>query len=212
MADPRRVVRGSVWAKSTAVSRDCKRIYGADCDKIYLHGTVVEVLTHRPEGARRSTTLIKAKYKVGHGEKIQVINLAQLKKDNPNPSPAATPAPAPTTAPADTSSPQNLEQSSSTSNNVPTTSTPSVQATNMDPPPTVQTTATGTTNSTGTASTGASQVPTVSCHGIDWFSLASTDLPTNGPFTHKAWKLTCQYTGAVPWFSPIRGLSQTGFK
>jgi Transposase IS4 len=200
MADPRRVVGGSVWAKATAVSRDCKRIYGVDCDKIWLHGTVLEVLNHRPEGAKRSTTLINAKFKVGDGERVKTIGLSQLKKDNPNPPSETAPPPAQNSA----SSPENPEQSSVTNNGVPCipAGTPTNTTENTAPtaPGTAQTSATATTNSTGTASTGASQVPTVSCHGVDWFD-RPTDLPTNGPFTRKGWKLTCQYTSKE--FTPL---------
>ena len=72
----------------------------------------MEVLTHRPEGSRRATTLIKAKYNVGDFEKVKIINLAQLKKDNPNP--VAEPPSVPGVPPAHTL-PQNLEQSSTNS-------------------------------------------------------------------------------------------------
>jgi Transposase IS4 len=189
MVDSRRVVGGTVWAKSTSVSRDCKRIYGVECDKTYLCGVVIEVLTHKPDGARRATTLIKAKYKVGDGEKIQIINLAQLKKENPNPPTAAAPVGDVTPA----SSHENSEQSSTTNDDThpPTTSSPTPTTTTNVPPATVQTTATSNTNSTG-GSSEATRTPTVSCHGTNWFE-GGTDLPTNGPFTHKTWKLTCQY-------------------
>ena len=76
--DTRRVVGGSVWAKATAISNDSRRIYGVDADKMWLHGEVTEVLVNRPEGARRATTLIKAKYKVGNSEKVKILGLAQL--------------------------------------------------------------------------------------------------------------------------------------
>jgi hypothetical protein len=117
MADPQRIVGGTVWAKSTAVSRDCKRIYGVECDKIWLRGTVMEVLIHRPEGARRSTTLIKANYTIGDGQRVKVINIAQLKKDDPNPVAAAAPPPPAPPIPegVEEASPQNPEQTSANS-------------------------------------------------------------------------------------------------
>jgi Transposase IS4 len=150
----------------------------------------MEVLVHRPEGARRSTTLIKAKYTVGNGERVKVINLAQLKKENPN---APVPPPdASTAVPPAASSPENLEQSSTTAASEGGTPTRTSESTVPVPPGTVQTTSTQASQST--ASTGASRIPIATCHGTDWFE-GGTDLPTNGPFTRKSWKLTCQYTG-----------------
>jgi hypothetical protein len=87
MVDPRRVVGNPVWAKAMHVSRDCRQIYGADVDKMWICGTVLECMTSKPDGARRATTLIKASYQVGNGEPVKIINIAQLKKDDPNPLP-----------------------------------------------------------------------------------------------------------------------------
>ena len=65
-----------MWAKATAVSRDSRRIYGVDVDKLYLRGTVLEVMvSSRPEGARRASTLIKARYTVGDRELVKIISL-----------------------------------------------------------------------------------------------------------------------------------------
>ena len=83
-SDPRRVIGGAVWAKSTAVSNDSRRIYGVEADKTWIVGEVLEVLVNRPEGARRATTLIKAKYRIGEScKKIKILGLSQLKKENP---------------------------------------------------------------------------------------------------------------------------------
>jgi hypothetical protein len=87
MADPRWVVGNPVWAKAMQVSKDCRRIYGADVDKLWLHGTVLEIITQRKENARRATTLVKASYVVGNGERVKIINISQLKKDDPNSTP-----------------------------------------------------------------------------------------------------------------------------
>ena len=107
-ADPRRVVGGVVWAKATAVSNDSRRIYGVDADKHWLQGQVTDVIVNRPEGSRRATTLIRAKYRVGEVEKEKILGLAQLKKDNPveQVPQAAVGAPEPAAAhvPASTSS------------------------------------------------------------------------------------------------------------
>ena len=81
--DPRRIVGGSCWAKSTSVSNDSRRIFGVDAGKIWLRGTVLEVLSVRSEGTQRASTLIKARYSLGEVERIKVLNLMQLKKENP---------------------------------------------------------------------------------------------------------------------------------
>jgi hypothetical protein len=75
MVDSRRVVGNSVWAKEMHVSRDCRRINGADVDKIWICGTVLECMTSSPDGARRATTLIKASYQVGNGERVKITVL-----------------------------------------------------------------------------------------------------------------------------------------
>jgi Transposase IS4 len=166
-----------VWAKSTAVSRDCKRIYGVECDKIYLRGIVMEVLIHRPEGARRSTTLIKAKYTVGDGERVKVINIAQLKKEDPNP-PVAEQPPAVEPTTEIVQAPSQNDQAA-----------PGVTTSPHQDGATV-----ATHQSASTASTGHSQIPVATCHGREWRE-SNTELPTNGPFIRKSWKFICQYTG-----------------
>jgi hypothetical protein len=178
--DPRRVVGNPIWAKAMHVSRDCRRIYGADVDKLWLRGEVLEVMVSRAEGAKRSSTLIKAKYPVGNGERVKIINISQLKKDDPNP-----PSPAPVMA-AEAEIPagshKNLEQSSSTTRNTPN----QVATTTRAEPGSVQT--------HGTSSTGSSQQPVAKCHGMEWYD-SNTEAPTNGPFPRSPWKMLCQYTG-----------------
>ena len=177
-----------MWAKSTAVSRDCKRIYGVECDKIWVRGTVIEVLVHRPEGARRSTTLIKANYTVGDGQRVKVINIAQLKKDDPNAGTAPPPAPPIMPGVGVEALRQNPEQSSV--NGGQTADSPQAVATTENPVPgTVETHASG-----GTASTGHSRIAVATCHGREWME-GNTDLPTNGAFVRKTWKMICQYSG-----------------
>ena len=92
-ADPRRVVGSTCWAKATSVSNDGRRILGVDAHKIWLRGTVLEVISVRSEGAQRATTWIKAKYRLGDTEKIKLINLQQLKKENPDATAASPIAP-----------------------------------------------------------------------------------------------------------------------
>jgi hypothetical protein len=155
MTDPRRIVGGTIWAKATHVSRDCRRIYDVEVDKLWLKGTVMEVVVNRPEGSRWATTMIKAKFVVGNGKRVKVIiGLAQTKKDNLNPP----------TEEAAASSPKNLEQNRNGPPPHPP-NTPPVDVKPMHPqvPETVQTQA-----SASTASTGHSTVPVATCHGIDW--------------------------------------------
>ena len=106
--DPRRIVGGTCWAKSTSVSNDSRRVYGAEAGNLWLCGTVLEVLSIRSEGAQRATTWIKAKYTVGNTEKVKLLNLMQLKRENPVAVPDA-PAPevAPPVAPAVAAAPGN---------------------------------------------------------------------------------------------------------
>ena len=194
VTDPRRIPGGFVWAKATSVSNDARRIYGVDADKMYLRGVVIEPLTSRPEGAKRATTLIKAKYRVGNVEKIKLINLAQLKKDDPNPAPAPVAAPPPTTTEATTTEATTSPQdSTNNANQEPTTPVPATAAPTVAPPGTVQTQATAGSNSSSV------RIPVATVHNRQWFD-GETDLPTNGPFVRKAWKLTCQCSGRE--FSP----------
>jgi hypothetical protein len=140
------------------VSRDSRRIYGQDVDKLWLHGEVLEVMTHRLDGDRWSTTFVKAKYSsFGNGEQVKVINIAQLKKDNPNPTPEEKQPTA--------SSHENVEQSSIPANNG---EAPSLT-------PTVGPTTTGTAvphtsktqASAGLSSTSSSQRPVCSNHSME---------------------------------------------
>ena len=188
MADPRRVVGNPIWAKAMHVSRDCRQIYGADVDKLWLRGEVLEVITQRSEGARCSTTLVKGKFVVGNGERVKIINIAQLKKDNPNSPP---PRQEEQQGTADGSSHENLEQSSTGPPRTP----PAVNttgATENHVPQTVETQ--GTTGSSSSTGTSASQRPVTSSHDVDWYDDGSTTFPTNGPFPRRTWKLHCQYT------------------
>jgi Transposase IS4 len=178
--DPRRVVGGSAWAKATHVSKDARRIYGVEVDKKWLRGTVLEVLNSRPDGSRRSTTIVKLSFKVGDSEKVKCINLAQLKRDDPNPGVEEVPAAA------------QEEQTPST-----TTTPPSSTLPNTPPATTTNTIEPGgTTATTSTNSTGSSRTPVYECRdGRKWYD-GETDLPTNGPFVRKGWKLVDQYTGS----------------
>ena len=177
--DPRCTVGGFCWAKATSVSNDSHRIYGVEAPKIWLRGTVLEVLSVRSEGAQRASTLIKAQYKVGNVERVKILNLMQLKKENPVPDPVP-----PVTTPPDAGS---LPAGSVPNEGV----NPSSAAAPIQHPPVE-----GTVESQATATSNGSSVcvPVVTVHDREWFT-GDTELPTNGPFTRRTWKLTCQYTG-----------------
>lgn len=196
--DPRRVVGGSVWARATHVSRDARRIYGVDADKKWLRGIVLEVLTSRPEGSRRATTLVKARYQVGDSEKIKLINLAQLKKED-----QGTTGEAPPPAPG---SPENLEQSSGDMPPLPLgEGTPAATTANTTVP--------GTTDTSSSTSTGSTRAPVYTCRdGREWF-YGEPELPTNGQFVRKTWKFTDQYTSAEyrPGCDPTKAMKAIDF-
>ena len=172
--DTRRVVGGICWAKATSVSNDSRRIYGVDAGKIWLRGTVLEVLSVRAEGAQRSSTLVKATYTVGRVEKVKLLNIAQLKKENPEA--AVVPPVIPTQLQ------ENVGQAGSSD------TPPALQ-------PTVAPVAAGTEGVQEQQSNASSaRLPVVTAHDCQWFE-GDTELPTNGPFTRRTWRLTCQYTG-----------------
>ena len=175
--DPRRCIGGTCWAKATAVSNDSRRIYGVEANKLWLRGTVLEVVSLRPEGSQRASTYIKAKYQVGNVEKIKLILISQLRKEDPaavtGDIAAVPPSIAPDTLP-DAANP-------ATNNN--NTANPSPPA-NAVPPP----------EGTNTSNQSSVRVPVATAHNREWFD-GEVELPTNGPFTRKTWKLTCQYTG-----------------
>ncbi len=84
MADTRRVVGGSAWARADAVSKDAKRIYGSKLNTTWLHGTVLEVKTEKKNAAsKRATTYIKARYMCGNAEKEATLSVQVLKATEP---------------------------------------------------------------------------------------------------------------------------------
>jgi hypothetical protein len=161
------------------VSRDCRQIYGADVDKLWIQGTVLECMISKPDGARRTTTLVKAKYTVGNGEQVKIINISQLKKENPNP-PTEQAAAAPSVAAAPFS-PGNPKQSLAGTLATPTTTTTAQSAAQ-------------TAQTQASSSTSSSQRPVTTVHDMDWFDEDTTGFPNNGPFPRCTWRLFCQYT------------------
>ena len=178
--DTRRVVGGICWAKATSVSNDSRRIYGVDTGKIWLCATVLEVLSVRAEGAQRSSTLVKATYTVGSVEKVKLLNIAQLKKENPEAAVVPPVIPPVENAPAQLQ--ENVGQAGSSD------TPPALQ-------PTVAPVAAGTEGVQEQQSNASSaRLPVFTAHDRQWFE-GDTELPTNGPFTRRTWRLTCQYTG-----------------
>jgi len=82
--DSRKEVRDIRCAKAEAVSRDAKRIYGVLLSETWLQGTVLEVINHKPDNAKRNTTYIRAKYKIGNKEYEKSIPLQSLKACAPD--------------------------------------------------------------------------------------------------------------------------------
>ena len=198
--DPRRVVGGSVWAKATAVSNDSRRIYGVDADKHWLRGEVVEVLVNRPEGARRATTLIRARYKVGDSVKDKILGLFQLKKEDPS---------------VQTNAASNLPPPATTNNGAVNLSPPTDDASTTAPTGTTQAPGSSETTETGTSgdSSSTARIPVSVNHGIEWFTDPNTELPINGTFVRKTWKFTDQYTGQdyTPGCDPNKEISPLGY-
>jgi len=84
MADTRRVVGGSAWARAEHVSKDAKRIYGSKLNTTWLHGTVLDVKTAKKTPAsKRTTTYVKARYMCGDAEKEVSLSVQVLKAADP---------------------------------------------------------------------------------------------------------------------------------
>ena len=132
---------------------------------MWLRGTVLEVVSVRPEGSQRASTYIKAKYKVGNVEKIKLILISQLRKEDPA---AVTGdiAAVPPSIPPDTL--PDAANAATTNNNTANPSPP----TNAVPPP----------EGTNTSNQSSVRVPVATAHNQEWFD-GEVELPTNGPFT-----------------------------
>ena len=83
--DSRREVGGIVWAKAEAVSKDCKRTFGAGISEKWIFGTVLEVYkTKKNDKSKKHTTYLKASYKVGDTTQEKSLPLQTLKAQDPN--------------------------------------------------------------------------------------------------------------------------------
>ena len=165
--DNRRAVGGSCWAKAEAVSKDCKRIYGARLDSTWLEGKVVKVETRKktPESTK-STTYVLATLMVGRVEKNVWFPLQSLKKANP------------VTTTVDRTS---VEEGN---NGVP----PSV-ATAPD--------TTTTTTAPATVTPTNASTPVVAVANDREWTEGVVDVDFNGRVPNKMWKMTDQYTDRI---------------
>jgi hypothetical protein len=182
MADTRRVVGGSCWAKAEAVSHDSKRVYGAKVGSTWLKGTVVEVIAKRSEGSRRTVNYIKARYMVGNEEKIKVLSLQVLKAKDPTP--AATPG---------------ISMEERTPARMLEVRRPAPAANDGTPPAANNGTPPAANNTTPALATPASvaspsSVPVDTVNDLEWCE-GQVHLETNGAVARRTWKFIDQYDG-----------------
>ena len=198
--DTRKIVGGVVFAKAEAVSHDCKRIYGgAGLSKKRLRGTVLEVLSRKGDGAKKSTTYIKALYKVGTNDKEKILALQSLKAVDPNPTEPVPPPPDSAPSPTAVSTQHRNDETESPA--ALSDSSPAAATTTM-PTGGVSTNGSlstpGTSSSTGTSSTSSSsssrRIPVTEANGRKWFD-GSMEVDINGPVPSRFWRMTCQWTG-----------------
>ena len=191
---------GFVWARADTVSHDCKRIYyGSGLKDKWLRGTVLRVIQKKPEGAKRGTTIVVARFTVGGKEYEPELSLQTLKAEDPT---AAEPP-----APPNNGAEPNIPPIEIAENTIaPAAVVPPV-------PPVLP--ATGNEeeensdddNSSGRLDRRDQQRPVATCHGRNWYN-GPTDVDVNGATPHRVWKMTCQYTGYG--FTP--GCDDTGVK
>jgi len=189
--DTRRIVDGLCYAKAEAVTHDAKRIYGAATSETWLPGTVLEVINHKPDNAKRATTYILAKYKVGNTEHEKSIPLQSLRANVPLVlETAATTTAAttndnenPTTAPPAGDVNNNNGTPPATDTPIAATTTPPADTGTPPPPP----------GGSGTPPTPPSPAAFAN-DGRAWFE-GDVLHDVNGPTTVKMWRMTCQWTG-----------------
>ena len=192
MADTRRSLGGSVWARADSVSRDAKRIYGSQVGNTWLEGTVIEVVSQKKNpSAKRATTYVKARYVVGNTEKITTLPLQVLKDKEPR---EEVPTPGDNNENRDVNIPA-AENGTNVGPQQPAPHPPPVVAAaggriNLALPHTAVTPA-----AIPTVGSGNHQNPVSSNNGCNWYE-GITDVDMNGPVSCAAWKMTCQFTGA----------------
>lgn len=215
-ADPRRVVGGAVWAKADAVSKDCKRIYGAQIKNKWLRGEVLEIKSLLKDGGKRPTTYIEALYTVGSKAKIKLLSLQTLKAEDPNagatelstesqgpppmePTAAATVPPhSPivrlpivATAAGDRSSDESSPERAILNEDEDSF----VHDSDLEEP----------------TATAAEAPHSVTVHDREWVKNAA-NVDINGPTGRQSWRMTCQHTGRdyMAGCDTQNVLSQTG--
>jgi len=184
--DSRKQVGGLCYAKAEAVSHDAKRIYGVLLDETWLPGTVMEVIQHKSVNAKRATTWIKAKYKVGAKECEKSIPLQSLKAQHPlGPPTCATAEEAGVVTRNENENPNNGDENGTAPaadvSAAATTTPPGAVRTPPVPP------LAGTPATPPTPAAFAND-------GRAWFQ-GDVIHDVNGPTTVKMWKMTCQWTG-----------------
>ena len=209
-----------MWAKSTQVSRDFKRIFGRGHDKRWVRGKATKVEGRKAHDAsKQKTTYVTAEYACGvqaDGSpffKPKELVLGQLKEKDPNavastvPTTATTatapPAASTTTTTATATPPTTTAQLPPLRPTDPVDENPNTSEEEMEtphpptppPPPRNTTTApfTGaTTLSDLTEDTATSNTPVAEAHGRKWYH-GNTKADVNGKYPAKYWKMTDQY-------------------
>jgi len=189
--DSRREVGGIAWAKAEAVSKDCKRIYGAGIKDKCIMGTVIQVFRHKKhEKSKRTTTYVKALYKFGNSQKEKSLSLQTLLAQDP----AAAPPPAP-------------DNNNNNNNENPPPLAGGTNNNNAAPATTATTTAAGTAleGTSGGGSAGlpldpegapVGPTPVAVAHDRQWFDGNNIHSMMNGPVLGKHWKMIDQWSGA----------------
>ena len=177
--DQRRVVGGTCWAKAEAVSKNCKRIYGAALDSTWLEGKVIKVESRRKTPTGKPVTYVCATFTVGREEKDAWFPLQSLKKMHPANEKESTNHPS-------------VEQQQPANNGT-------VPATGMALPPLVTAAPTAAAAPATVTPTNGPPVGRVAVvNDREWYD-GVVDVDFNGPVPVKAWKMTCLlYTSPSP--------------
>ena len=172
----------------------------------WLRGTVVNVIVKKPDGAKRATTFVVARFTIGGRDYEPELSLQTLKAEDPTAAPTAPAVPPP--VPPGEGNPLPMEpplpvQNPPTEQAMATTTAPA--ASNSPADEEQEFDLSDEEESSGISSQG--QQPVTSSHGRDWY-IGATDVDVNGPTPPRVWKMICQYTGVA--FGP--GCDDTGDK
>lgn len=184
--DSRKMIGGLCYAKAEAVSRDAKRIYGVLLPETWIPGTVMEVINHKADNAKRATTYIKAQYKIGNKIHEKSIPLQSLKAQAPEGPPTCATA---EEAGVTTTTNENANPNTGDNGTAPAANVNNNNDNNGFP------LGTGTPSPPPLGTRGTPPTPpTPSAYANDgraWFQ-GDTVHDVNGPTTVKMWKMTCQ--------------------